>query len=547
MQKTFPSQRAIEQGVAAFQKGRFKQAYDILVDQAHPMALNVAGVCAQRLGQTQNALSCYERAHALAPRDAEVLNNWGHFEISRGNVTKAQELFAMAIAANPQLVAAHIGIAKIYQGAPDWPNAKIAWEGVLKLSPNSETGHYGLGMALLELSQAQAAVKHFQAVTAGKPRRGEVAFMLGRAYIELNAFDRAETELVFAYNQKPADYTLKTLASLYWMLGQVDKFTELVVSAPDALVISRIKILMDAGELAAAQTMLNNNAHILADDADAQVLAAQIAQENGHTDTALNAAQKAISIAPDNIAAQDALVSSQLMCGRAADAMRTLEPLQKAQPDAKNWLAHKSVALRLMGVESSKPEIRSYTIPTPDGFASLEAFNIAFAALLRAQHNLKQRPLDQSLRGGTQTTRDLLGLDSPIVRAYEKALDTPIRAYLEATRQMPNSHDAPYKFAGMWSICLQGQGFHAPHFHPNGWISSAYYVEVPKSEPGGRDGWIYFGKPAYKTRPELAPTKEIEPKAGMLVLFPSHVWHGTYPTKGDSQRLTAPFDLIPNR
>ena len=79
-----------------------------------------------------------------------------------------------------------------------------------------------------------------------------------------------------------------------------------------------------------------------------------------------------------------------------------------------------------------------------------------------------------------------------------------------------------------------------------GWISSSYYVQVPKEVEGSttKNGWIQFGQPPTDIS-DMSPEHVIEPKAGRLVLFPSYLWHGTLPITEDSPRLTLPFDIIP--
>jgi len=72
-----------------------------------------------------------------------------------------------------------------------------------------------------------------------------------------------------------------------------------------------------------------------------------------------------------------------------------------------------------------------------------------------------------------------------------------------------------YRLTGAWSVHLKGEGFHVNHVHPEGWISSAFYVDVPKDTTNREDkaGWIAFGKP-----PFAVP---------------------------DKSRLTLPFDVVP--
>jgi hypothetical protein len=84
------------------------------------------------------------------------------------------------------------------------------------------------------------------------------------------------------------------------------------------------------------------------------------------------------------------------------------------------------------------------------------------------------------------------------------------------------------------------------HIHPEGWISSAYYLAVPAEvqDPIARSGWIKFGEPRFPM-PGGEPLRHVQPRAGRLVLFPSYLWHGTTPIHGDEPRMTIAFDAVP--
>jgi hypothetical protein len=47
------------------------------------------------------------------------------------------------------------------------------------------------------------------------------------------------------------------------------------------------------------------------------------------------------------------------------------------------------------------------------------------------------------------------------------------------------------------------------------------------------------------TAPKLDPEHFVKPEPGMLVLFPSYMWHGTAPFGGKEPRLTIAFDVAP--
>ena len=143
--------------------------------------------------------------------------------------------------------------------------------------------------------------------------------------------------------------------------------------------------------------------------------------------------------------------------------------------------------------------------------------------------------------------QNLLQHDHPAIRALPGVLDDPIRRYIGDLGTGPDPirsrNTGGYRIHGLWSVQLYPNGYHTDHTHQEGWISSAFYVE-PVDRPG-HEGWIKFGEPGTPTSPALPPDHFVKPEPGMLVLFPSYMWHGTVPFGGDRPRLTCAFDLVP--
>jgi hypothetical protein len=106
---------------------------------------------------------------------------------------------------------------------------------------------------------------------------------------------------------------------------------------------------------------------------------------------------------------------------------------------------------------------------------------------------------------------------------------------------------AGFVFAGSWSSRLGDRGFHANHVHPEGWISSCYYVAVPDAvlDPSAKQGWIKFGEPSFKIAMQDTVRRTVQPVPGRLVLFPSYMWHGTNPFHAATARTTIAFDAVP--
>jgi hypothetical protein len=82
--------------------------------------------------------------------------------------------------------------------------------------------------------------------------------------------------------------------------------------------------------------------------------------------------------------------------------------------------------------------------------------------------------------------------------------------------------------------------------HPEGWLSSAFYVALPP-EVGvdGDAGKLVFGVPDAALGLDLAPQRIVTPTPGRLAIFPSYAWHGTVPFRSAQPRLTAAFDALP--
>lgn len=85
------------------------------------------------------------------------------------------------------------------------------------------------------------------------------------------------------------------------------------------------------------------------------------------------------------------------------------------------------------------------------------------------------------------------------------------------------------------------------HVHPLGWISSAYYVDVPQeiADSDAHGGGIKFGEPDIDIGEMGKPRRRIQPAVGRLVLFPSYMWHGTVPFESQTSRMTVAFDVVP--
>lgn len=166
--------------------------------------------------------------------------------------------------------------------------------------------------------------------------------------------------------------------------------------------------------------------------------------------------------------------------------------------------------------------------------------------LLRSLHHTKVAPPAQSLRNGTQTRGQLHLRTEPAVTALFTSFESALSSYAATLQDVPQAHplfcNASKRLSIMasWSVRLVEGGFHVPHIHSEGLVSSAFYIVVPDA-PGRDRGALELGRPPSDIRLPLDPIMEIEPKPGRLALFPTFLYHSTSPF-GFGERLTAVFD-----
>jgi len=199
---------------------------------------------------------------------------------------------------------------------------------------------------------------------------------------------------------------------------------------------------------------------------------------------------------------------------------------------------------RAQWLDGDPPYVRAFEL----GFSTQELEELA--SLLRRLHTANAPYLEQSVRGGTQTDRPLFFRHEPLLQAAREIFHEAVQQYIADLPAFEPGHPLlgvtrqPIQFSGSWSVRLSGQGFHISHTHPKGWISSAFYVELPEASRMGEPpaGWINFGAPPPELGLALSAYQQVEPKAGRLVLFPSTMWHSTAPFL-DGERLVIAFDV----
>ena len=478
-------------------------------------AVFTAGARAVKAGLAADALPLLEQALERHPSDARIWQVLGLANRQLEELAPAMAAFAKAAALAPRdaLIAHSLARATMEAGLP----AIELFERAHALAPND-------GSVLLGRAAAQLAEGRIDAAIAGLDEqvRHNPGWLPGHA----------------------------TICRLRWLAGERESFTAsfeaAVAAAPREVAIWRewADTLTHAGHY----------------DATLAVVAAGRAAAGGHF---MFDAVEALALSEKGeIAAADArfaalgpithvtmaarYVRHLLRAGRPDEASKFAEPWLRA-PEADLLWPYVASAWRLTGdsrwqwLEGDERLVGVYDLG--DAIPSLDAL----AEVLRGLHLDLHQPLEQSVRGGTQTDGPLFSRIEPEIRALRAAIVAAVERHIAQLPPPEPGHPsliakrAPVRFSGSWSVRLTGAGFHSNHIHPAGWLSSAFYVALP-AMGGGHEGWLKLGEPQAELGLDLEPFRYIEPKVGRLALFPSTMWHGTMPFAA-GERMTVAFDV----
>jgi len=306
-------------------------------------------------------------------------------------------------------------------------------------------------------------------------------------------------------------------------------------------------------------------------------------------DESVGAARAAVAIAPEDAKARQALFEALVAARKGDEAQGLVALIADDEPPAGSFLDsyaravgpeetiaqcdtylaqrpghtdahfHKALALAQLGrdeearaVMMREDAVSISDLQLPAGFDSIETFNAALAAEIRADPSLKPDPRAKATRGGQQTditNRTRRPTMSALLRAIQQAVDAYEAA--RATSSDPIFVHRPRRAKLVsWAVIYGRDGRQVAHRHPDGWISGVYYVAAPREN--GRNAYqgpLILGAldpVQHKVATPPWGVQEIEPVPGRLLLFPSFLPHATEPTGIDGARISVAFDVVPD-
>ena len=445
------------------------------------------GLLQRALDRHEDAIDSFAEAARLAPLDVKIAQ--GHAQTTNEAGLNAVALFEHARSLAPGNGAIHIGLASARAAVGDGDRGASELRALLERSPMWTYGHKQLAQLLSTLGRRIEATDSLEHAIRRFPQAGPL---------------------------------WEALLDVQQRAGAYESLQDIVERAR-------------AAGISSAQFAIYEAIH-----------AAQFNDET-YPPALFDAAPRDIDLALETWR-----VRHLLRVGAVEAALPILDRGLKGEHSAELW-PYAATAWRIVGdprsdwLEGDSRLVR--VVDLTDTLPPLEQL----AETLRALHVAKGEYLDQSVRGGTQTDGPLFSRIEPVIRHLRAAVTSAVESY---TAQLPppdkehpllnHRRDRRIRFSGSWSVRLRSGGHHSNHVHPQGWISSALYVALPARNDGVPEnaGWLTLGEPDDNLQLDIGPWRQIEPRPGQLVLFPSWMWHGTVPFP-EGERLTVAFDVRP--
>ena len=527
----------LSQAVGALEAGRPSEAAKLCRQVLkrspdHPDALNLAGVAAFHLGDAERALKLLRSATARRPEQVESHNNLGNVLRMMGRTGEAEAAYREALAIAPQHGDSLFNLGLVLEALERPAEAVDCYRQVLDQRPDFADAQLSLGNALKALDRLEEAEAAYRRAIALAPGQAAALINLGVVLRERGRAAEAEETYRQAIALAP-----RNPAALY-NLGIA---------------------LQDQERLDEAEVCYREVLGIAPDYVQALINLGYALQSTGRRSAAVMAYERAVDLAPHLAEAWVNLAEARLELGEPERALADCEAFLEEHPGNTALLACKAVLLNELGRDEALEALvvgpgliaqRRFT-EAPDG-RDIAALNAALVEHLLAHPTLVEAPASHATKDGRHSGELLVEPKGPMAE-LERMITEAVEGYGRdhpAGATHPFLDMRPPRFAlTVWGVVLSGAGHQVAHIHPSAWLSGVYYPKVPAAvdEPGsGQAGWIEFGRPPAHLACQKPPKVTLyRPEEGLMLLFPSYLYHRTIPFEGEQTRVSIAFDVRP--
>ena len=532
----------------------------------HADALNLCGVVAHQTGDQETAIRLIEQAIGINGANAGYYNNLGEALRAFNRNDQAVDAFQAALELNPTDVAANNNLGLALHKLQRYEEAEAAFERALAHAPSDVEVLLNLGNLHREFCDLDASAKAFRRAIDIRPELAAGHASLGVTLYEAGEPQAAVASLLEALELDPFYLEAhENLKKIRWFQGQHDEVDESFRAVCERMPGSARAFanlgnaLLASSDYTGARQALCEATRLDPECSDAFDALGQVYRHLGQFPDAFSAHERAIERMPRNALFREEFAATLILAGEYQRAVGELETGHALNPRRSSILAYLTIALNELADDSLndlvdyEKFVRVAPIDIPEGFESLEAFNAALHEELERQHYNPYHPMDQTMRGGTQTANNLFQNPTGLVLVLKQQIAAAVSRFVDDLEPDP-AHpflrfiNPEFVFTGAWSTILRERGFDGNHIHNEGWISGTYYAKIPQFDQAQLDeheGCIQFGEPNARYASQRNATRRlIAPKVGHVVMFPSYYWHGVRVFQRNGVRHSISYDVI---
>jgi len=549
-----------------FKVGRYSDAQVILkklLRQVNitPQIMSLSGDINKSMGKLDTAVKDYRQAVAIAPQAPELHYNLALALFANSNIIEARVALERALKIRPDYVKALVLLGRCLAATEQFDDAQQAFTKAIKIEPNNYLPHYRLGRLHVYKGNSAKATESLGASLDINQQLmpAQEALILNSIYSgeHQTTADLIEASLRIAPNNE----SIIAIATDWAIENKQDNpyhyYDKAWQNRPTAnLFKDFINSLILSSDSSRAEILMADYEASIGKDLAWESAKLKILETQGHYEEMISL----IKSSPRRSKHQMYNCLAHFALGHYGTSYDCAQKLHHSQPSNQYYLALLTTALRCLGdkrydqlADYNKLILQANLDTQFENSPRFRDFKTDLIAHLNQLHVTRRAPLQQSVRGGTQTPGNLFAQSkSPLIHSLKHSIADVSQPFFSRLKSagLNESHpiitafpETPY-FHASWSIRTAEGGFHKSHIHSKGWYSSACYIDVPEVINDESDaGYLVLGKPPFKTKDELEPDYSIKPKAGSLILFPSYVWHATQSYQGKGNRLVVAFDV----
>lgn len=451
--------------------------------------------------------------------------------------------------------------------AGQWDEVQSLLTNILAQKPSHPDARHLLGVVYLMKDDAVAAEKEIRKSLQKRPKFAMALFNLGNALLAQDKADQAATFFKKSIKQKP-DYVpaQRKLADALFMAEKFEaaevQYRLLLERAPHDLsvMVSLADMLDTQGKRDGAIELFNQAIAIKDDEPVFYIKLANALNQVGRPSEAEDVILKALALDPNIHSSHMVHSYTCLNQGKMEVGLEAINRALKIFPGETTAIAWKMTALGQLGGGEEYDRymtfdkiIRAENTPVPEHYDTQDAFNEKLVRHVTKHPKLFSFEHYEVTRHG-QEVKDIFSEPMGPVAHLKAAMERRVADYIKNLPDDPDNQfvqTAPKKWRiKSWANVLKGEGRQIAHIHGEAWLSGCYYVRLPdlmkEDENSDKQGWIEFGQ-INDEFPTLSTDhlQFVRPEEGMMVLFPSYLYHSTVPTKSSQPRIAIAFDVVP--